>query len=75
MQIKEYFEEDEIPISKYILLSYGSFILELGDGRCTSDGEFNAENIGVNCSNDKYSCTWTIYPDSGHSYLIATMGL
>ena len=62
-------------MSTYILLSYGPFILELWDGRYTSDGEFNAEDIGVNCSNDKYSCTWTLNPDSGQAYLIATMGL
>ena len=69
------FEEDEIPMSKYISLSYGPFILELGDGGYTSDGEFNAVGIGVTASNDKYSCTWTLNPDSEQAYLIATMGL
>ena len=74
MQIKDYFEEDYIPISKYILLYYDPFILELRDIGCTSDVEFNAEDIGANCSNDKNSCTWTFNPDSGQAYLIATMG-
>ena len=69
------FKEDEIPMSKYISLSYGPFILELGDGGYTSDGEFNAIGIGVTASNEKYSCTWTLNPDSGQAYLIATMGL
>ena len=54
---------------------YGPFILELGDGGYTSDGEFNAVGIGVTASNDKYSCTWTLNPDSGQAYLVATMGL
>ena len=40
-----------------------------------SDGEFNAVGIGVTASNDKYSSTWTLNPDSGQAYLIATMGL
>tara|TARA_B100000073_G_scaffold331111_1_gene320202 strand:- start:135 stop:773 length:639 start_codon:yes stop_codon:yes gene_type:complete len=69
------FEEDEIPISKYISLSFGPFILELGDGGYTSDGEFNTVGIGVTASNGKYSCTWTLNPDSGQAYLIATKGL
>ena len=69
------FKDGEIPMSKYISLSYGPFILELGDGGYTSDGEFNAVGIGVTASNDKYSCTWTLNPDSGQAYLVATMGL
>tara|TARA_Y100001958_G_scaffold13888_1_gene8481 strand:+ start:328 stop:516 length:189 start_codon:yes stop_codon:yes gene_type:complete len=62
-------------MSKYISLSYGPFILELGDGRYTSDGEFKAVDIGVIASNDKYSCTWTLDPDSEQAYLIAAIGL
>ena len=45
MQIKDYFEEDYIPISKYILLYNGPFILELRDIGCTRDAEFNVEGI------------------------------
>ena len=32
-------------MSKYILLYYGPFILELRDIGCTSDAEFNVEGI------------------------------
>jgi len=60
-------------MSKYISLSYGPFILELGDGRYTSDGRFKVVDIGVIASNDKYSRTWTLDPDSEQAYLIATM--
>ena len=69
------FEENEIPMSKYISLSYGPFILELGNVGHTRDGEFNALGIGITASNEKCSCTWTLNPDSGQAYLIATMGL
>ena len=69
------FEENEIPMSKYISLSYGPFILELGNVGYTRDGEFNAVGIGIPASNEKYSCTWTFNPDSGRAYLIAKMGL
>ena len=62
-------------MSKYISLSYVPFILKLGNGRYTRDGEFHAVGIGITASNDKYSCTWTLNPDSGQAYLIATMGL
>ena len=62
-------------MSKYISLSYGPFILELRDGGYTSYGEFNDVGIGVNASNDKYSCTWTFNPDSEQAYLITAMGL
>ena len=69
------FEEGEIPMSKYISLSYGPFTLELADGGYTSDGEFNAVGIGVTAYNDKFSCTWTLNADTGQAFLIATMGL
>ena len=68
-------EEDEILMSKYISLSYCPLIVELGDGGYTSDGKFNAISIKVNASNNKYSCTWNLNPDSGQAYLIATIGL
>ena len=55
-------------MSKYISLSYDPFIVELGDGGYTSDSEFNAVGVGVTASNDKYSCTWTLYPDSEQAY-------
>tara|TARA_B100000963_G_scaffold179589_1_gene156058 strand:- start:304 stop:492 length:189 start_codon:yes stop_codon:yes gene_type:complete len=62
-------------MSKYISLSYGPFILELRDGGYTSYGEFNDVGIGVITPNDKYSCTWTLNPDSEQAYLIAAIGL
>ena len=62
-------------MSKYILLSYGPFILELGDSGYTKDGEFNAVGIGVIASNDKYLCTWTLDPDSEQAYPIVAVGL
>tara|TARA_Y100001954_G_scaffold17289_1_gene16117 strand:+ start:152 stop:340 length:189 start_codon:yes stop_codon:yes gene_type:complete len=60
---------------KYISLSYRPFIFELLDSGYNNDGEFDAVGIGVIASNDKYSCTWTLNPDSEQAYLIATMGL
>ena len=69
------FEAGEIPMSKYISLSYGPFIIEFGDGGYTSDGEFDAIGIGITASNDKFSCTWTLNPDSGQAFLIASMGI
>ena len=69
------FEEGKIPMSKYISLSYGPFIFELADGGYTTNGEFNAVGIGVTASNDKFSCKWTLNPDTGQAFLIATMGL
>ena len=68
-------EEDEILMSKCISLSYGTLIVELGDGGYTSDSEFNAVGLEVNASNDKYLCTWTLNPDSRQAYFIATIGL
>ena len=62
-------------MSKYISLSYGLFIIEFGDGGYTSDGEFDAIGIGITASNDKFSCTWTLNPDSGQAFLIASMGI
>ena len=69
------FEEGKIPMSKYISLSYGPFTFELADGGYTTNGEFNAVGIGVTASNDKFSCKWTLNPDTGQAFLIATMGL
>ena len=60
---------------KYISLSYRPFILELRDDGYTNYGEFNDVGIGVIASNDKYSCTWTLNPDSEQAYLIAAIGL
>ena len=60
---------------KYISLSYRPFIFELLDSGYTNDGEFDAVGIGVIASNDKYSCTWTLNPDSEQAYLIAAIGL
>ena len=34
-------------MSKYILLSYGPFILELGNGGYIRDNEFNVTGVGV----------------------------
>ena len=62
-------------MSKCISLSYDPFILELRDDGYTNYGEFNDVGIGVIASNDKYSCTWTLNPDSEQAYLIAAIGL
>ena len=62
-------------MSKYISLSYDPFILELRDDGYTDYGEFNDVGIRVIASNDKYSCTWTLNPDSEQAYLIAAIGL
>lgn len=69
------YEDGEIPMSKYINLSYGPFMLGLGDGGYTTDGEFAPIELGVTASNDKYSCSWILNPDSGNAFLVVAMSL
>jgi len=69
------YEDGEIPMSKYINLSYGHLMLGLGDGGYTTDGEFAPIELGVTASNDKYSCSWILNPDSGNAFLIVAMSL
>lgn len=69
------FDADKAPMSKYINLSYGPFMLGLGDGGYTTDGEFAPIEFGVSASIDKYSCSWILNPDSGLTYLVFSMGL
>ena len=69
------YKADEAPLSKYIGLSYGPFMLGLGDGGYTSDGEFAPIEIGVSASNDKYSCSWILNPDTGLAFLVVGMSL
>ena len=38
-------------------LFYGPFILGLGDGGYTTDGEFATIELGITASNDKYTCS------------------
>jgi len=69
------FEDDKAPMSKYINLSYGPFMLGLGDGGYTSDGEFTAIEVGVSASNDKFNCSWILNPDTGLAFLVVGMSL
>ena len=69
------YEDGEIPMSKYINLSYGHLMLGLGDGGYTTDGEFAPIELGVTASNDKYSCSWILNPDSGNAFLVVAMSL
>tara|TARA_A100001037_G_scaffold306841_1_gene356885 strand:- start:16863 stop:17498 length:636 start_codon:yes stop_codon:yes gene_type:complete len=69
------FEDEKAPMSKYINLSYGSFMIGLGNGGYTSDGGFTAIELGVSASNDKFKCSWILNPDSGLAFLIIGMSL
>ena len=69
------FDADKAPMSKYINLSYGPFMLGLGDGGYTTDGELAPIEFGVSAAIDKYSCSWILNPDSGLTYLVFSMGL
>lgn len=69
------FDSNEIPMSKYMNLSYGPFMLGLGDGGYTTDGEFAPIELGITASNDKYTCSWILNPDSGNAFLIVAMSI
>ena len=69
------FETDKAPMSKYINISYGPFMLGFGDGGYTSDGEFAPIEVGVSASNEKYSCSWILNPDSGLAFLVVGLSL
>ena len=64
------FDTDKAPMSKYINISYGPFMLGFGDGGYTSDGKFAPIEVGVSASNEKYSCSWILNPDSGLAFLV-----
>ena len=69
------FETDKAPMSKYINISYGPFMLGFGDGGYTSDGEFAPIEVGVSASNEKYSCSWILNPDGGLAFLVVGLSL
>jgi len=64
------FDDDKAPMSKYVNISYGPFMLGFGDGGYTSDGKFAPIEVGVSASNEKYSCSWILNPDSGLAFLV-----
>ncbi len=69
------YENDKAPLSKYINISYGPFMLGLGDGGYTKNGKFSPIEIGITASNEKYRCSWILNPDSGLAFLIVGMSL
>jgi hypothetical protein len=64
------FDDDKAPMSKYVNISYGPFMLGFGDGGYTSDGKFAPIEVGISASNEKYSCSWILNPDSGLAFLV-----
>ena len=64
------FETDKVPMSKYISISYGPFMLGFGYGGYTSDGKFAPIEVGVSASNEKFSCSWILNPESGLAFLV-----
>ena len=63
--------------NKYILLMvmFLSGSLLFADGGYTSDGEFAPIEVGVSASNEKYSCSWILNPDSGLAFLVVGLSL
>ena len=49
--------------------------LLFADGGYTSDGEFAPIEVGVSASNEKYSCSWILNPDSGLAFLVVGLSL
>ena len=64
------FDTGKAPMSKYINISYGPFMLGFGDGGYTSDGKFAPIEVGISASNEKYSCSWILNPNSGLAFLV-----